>query len=149
MMGRGINDNANLIAPLCFRYPSKAAIQRKEARKRKDDASVDRARQPCGGKPCWQAKAGKTYDYRDRDGSADGLSKIRYIPGAAGKGRADARGRNNAAKGRTGLPSGIVAQLTGNTTPTMQMITSNGLCLGATMNRVKKSTADTYKAQFK
>ncbi|RMF25698.1 MAG: hypothetical protein D6760_00365 [Deltaproteobacteria bacterium] len=110
--------------------------------------TVDRARQMCSGKPCWRSKAGKGYDYRDKLHTADGVSKIRYVPGAAGKGKADAKGKNDA-KGPATLPVGLAASLSGNVAPTVQMITSGGLCVEATMNQVGKDTGSLYSARLR
>jgi len=111
--------------------------------------AVDRTGQLCAGKRCWKAKGIKGYGYQDKDNSTDGISKIGYKSGDAGKGKANAKGKNNVAKGQTALPIGVVSQLTGNTTPTIQMITSDGLCIGATMSEVKKDDGLQYKAQLK
>ena len=44
---------------------------------------------------------------------------------------------------------GVVASLNGNTAPTIQIFTSDGLCIGATMNEVKKDEFARYAAQLK
>ncbi len=110
---------------------------------------VDRAGQLCVGKPCWKARGSKGYGYKDKGSSTDGILKIGYVSGDPGKGKADATGKNNAAKGQTALPSGVVSQLTGNVAPTIQLLTGDGLCVEATMNQVKKDKGMLYKAQLK
>lgn len=110
---------------------------------------VDRAAQLCGTKPCWKAKSTKGWGYNDKAESADGIAKIGFGSGAAGKGKASAAGKNNAAKGLSGLPVGVVAALSGNLHPTIQLVTSDGFCVGATMTVVKKDDGLQYKAQKK
>jgi len=110
---------------------------------------VDRAGQTCGTKPCWKATGKQGLAYRDKTASAAGVIKIGFVGGAASKGKASAQGKNNASKGLTSLPTGISAALAGNTSPTIELVTSDGLCVGATMNRVVKDAALQYKAQKK
>jgi CSLREA domain-containing protein len=111
--------------------------------------SVDRAGQLCPDKACWKAKGTKGYGYKDKESSADGISKLGYKAGDSGKGNADAKGKNNSAKAQTALPQGVVAKLTGNIAPTIEMSTSDGFCVTATMNGVKKDTSTRYSAQLK
>ena len=61
---------------------------------------------------------------------------------------ADAAGANDPAKGQTALPTGVGAALAGNATPTVQIVTSDGLCIGATLT-VKKDEGGVYHAQKK
>jgi hypothetical protein len=114
-----------------------------------EDLVVAKAGQICSGKACWKAKSTKGYGYKDKLNAADGVSKIGYGAGDAGKGKADAKGKNNAAKGQSSLPDGIVIQLAGNQTPTIQMLTSDGFCVGATMTEVSKDDGVQYKAKKK
>jgi hypothetical protein len=72
-----------------------------------------------------------------------------FSAGAAGKGKADAAGANNAAKMQTALPTGVVALLSGNTTPTIQIVTSDAACITATMTAVTKDGGGEYKARKK
>jgi cysteine-rich repeat protein/probable HAF family extracellular repeat protein len=110
---------------------------------------VDQGGQSCAGKPCWKAKGTKGYGYNDKATASDGISKIGYGAGDAGKGKADATGGNNIAKGQIALPTGIVAALSGNTHPTMQLVTSDRLCIGATMTEVTRDDGLQYKARKK
>ena len=87
--------------------------------------------------------------YADKNGSSRGISTIGYKAGDPGKGQASAQGKNNSAKGQLLLPTGVVGQLTGNTTPTIQMLTSDGLCVTATMDRIKKDDGVRYLAELK
>lgn len=45
---------------------------------------VRRAR-TCGKKPCWKAVSDRGYAYKNRDGNADGVTKIAFKGGVAGK----------------------------------------------------------------
>ena len=51
-------------------------------------------------------------------------------------------------KGQTALPTGVVAALSGQIAPTAQILTSNGLCIGATL-AVTKDDGVQYQAQKK
>jgi hypothetical protein len=110
---------------------------------------VDRGSQTCGVKPCWKATGTQGLAYNDKLASADGIAKILYGGGVANKGKASAQGKNNTIKGLTSLPTGIAAALAHNTTPTIELVTSGGLCVGAKMNIVSKDTGQQYKAQKK
>ncbi len=114
-----------------------------------EDLFVSRAGDVCGEKPCWKKKGTKGYTYKDKFLAAEGISKIGYTSGDPLKGKADAKGKNNAAKGYTNLPTGVVAGLAGSNTATIQMLTSSGFCVTATMNEVKKDDGLQYKAQLK
>jgi cysteine-rich repeat protein len=105
---------------------------------------VDRAGQQCAGKPCWAPKSG--YAYKDKLAASDGIGAIGYKPGPSGKGQARVAGGNNAAKGQNALPTGVVAALTGNTQPTVQLLTTDGFCIGARMT-VSKDQGGQYKAK--
>ena len=111
--------------------------------------TVDRARQTCGTKPCWKATGKQGLAYKDKLASAAGVAKLGFVGGPAGKGKASAQGKNNASQGLTSLPTGLSAALTGNMSPTIELVTSDGLCVGATMNRVAKDADGQYKAQKK
>lgn len=110
---------------------------------------VDRAGKLCGTKPCWKLTGKQGLAYKDKLASAAGVAKIGFVGGAAGKGKASAQGKNNKAKGLTSLPTGLSTALTGNTSPTIELVTSDGFCVGATMNKVVKDVAGQYKAQKK
>ena len=110
---------------------------------------VDRARDFCAGKPCWKAKGTKGYGYQDRNAPGDGITKLAFSAGDPGKGKADAAGANNAGKGQTALPTGVAAVLAGSAAPIMQLITSDGFCLGATLTEVTKDGGGVYQARKK
>jgi len=110
---------------------------------------VDQGGQSCSGKPCWVAKGTKGYAYNDKATASDGIGRIGYRAGEAGKGKVDAAGANKAAKAQTGLPTGVVAALSGNMHPTIQLVTSGGFCVGATMTDVTLDDGLQYKARKK
>ena len=110
---------------------------------------VDRAGDLCSGKPCWKAKGTSGFGYKDTLASADGITAASFKGGPSGKGQASASGANNGAKGQTALPTGVVAAITGNTTATVQLSTSDGFCIGATMTEATKDEGGQYKAQKK
>ena len=110
---------------------------------------VDRGSQICGTKPCWKLTGKQGLAYQDKPASAAGIVKLAFKGGDAGKGQASAQGKNDSKKSFTSLPTGLVTALTGNTTPTIQLVTSDGLCVGAKMNKVGKDDGLQYKAQKK
>ncbi len=111
--------------------------------------AIDRGSQPCGTKPCWKLSGKRGFLYKDKSGSAGGIVKIGFVGGDPDKGNAGAQGQNNPKKGLTELPAGIAAELGGNTMPTIELVTSGGLCIGARMNDVQKDDSAQYKAQKK
>lgn len=78
-----------------------------------------------------------------------GVVKLAFNGGDAGKGSASAQGKNDLGKGLTALPIDVVAALAGQTHPTLQIVTSNGFCVGATMTEVTKDDGLQYKARKK
>jgi cysteine-rich repeat protein len=108
---------------------------------------VDRGGQQCSGKPCWKAKGTSGFGYGDKLAVSDGIKKMSYKGGASSKGQASASGANNAGKGQMALPTNIFAALTGTTGATMQYLTSDGLCIGATMTETTKDEDGQYKAR--
>ncbi len=109
--------------------------------------TVDRAGALCAGSECWRAIGTRGYRYQDKLAASAGVTKIGYFAGDAGAGRADAAGANYASKGQTALPTGVAAALGGNTAPTVQLVTSDGLCIGATMTDVLRDEGGLYKAR--
>jgi len=80
---------------------------------------------------------------------SSGIVKLAFTGGDVGKGGASAQGKNDAGKGLMALPTHIVAALAGQTQPTLQIVTSNGFCVGATMTDVTKDDGLQFKAQKK
>ena len=119
-----------------------------DAGTRVGDLIVDRAGQTCGTKPCWRATGKQGLTYQDKLASAAGVAKLGFVGGLASKGKASAQGKNDESKGLTSLPS-LSAALMGQKSPTIELVTSHGLCVGATMNRVVKDENKQYKAQKK
>lgn len=109
---------------------------------------VDRGSDTCDGADCWAYK-GSGFSYRDPLASSAGIAKASFSPGLEFKGKAAAAGANNPKKGLATLPAGIVAALSGNTQPTMQYATSDGLCLTATMNVVSRDDGLSFIAKKK
>lgn len=101
----------------------------------------------CGKKPCWKALSSKGYAYVDTAAAQDGIKTLLFKGGAAGKGIVKAFGLNNAKKGTPTLPIGVAAALSGNASPTVQMIASSGLCVSATLTDVKTDSTVLYKAK--
>ncbi len=108
---------------------------------------VDRAGEVCAGKPCWKTKGTRGYEYKDKETSATGVSKIDYLSGDAGKGRAGTKGKNNAKQGHTSLPTGVAAALSGNPALTIQFLTQGGWCVGATLDKIKDDGPLRFRAQ--
>ena len=100
--------------------------------------TVDRAGEICAdGSHCWKpiGKApndpkgpGKGYAYVDKALAADGVLKIMYRGGDVGKSKVlvKAKGSN--------LPSSIAEQIEGSSKATMQLRSSDGVCLSLTLS---------------
>jgi hypothetical protein len=107
---------------------------------------VNRAGQLCGTKACWIAISTKGYKYGDKTASADGISKIIGKGGDPTKGQIQTKGQNNAPKGQTALPTGVAAALQNNTQATVQILTSDASCFGATFTNVTEADGLEFKA---
>jgi len=105
---------------------------------------VGQAGQLCDHKPCWKASK-KGYNYADKTASADGITNIVAKGGDPGKGEIDAKGQNNASKGKTSLPVGIASALQSNSQATVRIITSDASCFAATMTNVTKADGVQFK----
>ncbi len=111
--------------------------------------TVDRDGDTCGSKPCWKAvgKAppdGKGYKFNDRAGDAEGVQKLVYKGGEAGKSMVlvKAKGSN--------VPAGIpAAMLYAGTLATLQLHELGGNCLSVILDDIKKNEPDFYEAQWK
>ena len=110
------------------------------------DYRVQLGAQQCGDKPCWKAKGTKGYGFKDKVASNDGIDKIQLAGGEAGKGKASVGGKNNADKGATALPTGVVAGLTLEIAPTVQIVAGGGRCITAAINSISKDDGQQYKA---
>ncbi len=124
------------VAALCIYDQSGSLVQ---------DFVIDRAGQFCESGRCWKASGSEGYAYKDKVLAADGISKLRFS-GGSDKGKVDAAGRNKAAKGHTSLPVGVAAGLAGSSSPTIQFVTSGGLCIGATMTAVQRDDGLNFQA---
>jgi len=111
------------------------------------DIVVSRGSEQCRVSACWKSKPGKRYGYNDSRGEADGIRKIRYRVGEPGQGKILAKGGNLFRKRRL-LPTGVVGKLNGNLHPTVQMLTRDGFCAGATMNEVLTDDGIRYTARL-
>jgi cysteine-rich repeat protein len=107
--------------------------------------TVDRATQSCGAKPCWKA-AKNGYRYKDRDKVSDGVKKLSTRAGESGKGKVTVLARNRANKDQTELPTGVASLLAGDTSATVQVVTSDASCTRAELTDVEKADASQFKA---
>ncbi len=109
---------------------------------------VDRAGDTCSGDSadCWKAVGkdppdGKGYRYKDKDLASDGILKLLWKAGAAGKSKAIIKG-----KGSGLTPVAAALQSTGFVT--MQLHASDGpTCIESSMFGVRKQDADFFKAK--
>jgi hypothetical protein len=111
---------------------------------------VDRAGDLCGGAPCWRpiGKApndpqgpGTGYRYKDGGLAADGVRKILYKGGSAGKSKAIVIGKGS------NLPSGVAAALQTTTQATVQLRSSDGICLSVVLTDIAKQDPALFKAK--
>lgn len=116
-----------------------------------EDLVVDRAGVLCGAKPCWKSVGGappdhKGFAYTDGAQAAAGVKAITMKGGAAGKSMLLLKASNDASKGRSAMPTGITAALAGNTSATIQLRTSAGICFSAALADVKTSDGKVFQA---
>lgn len=113
-------------------------------------ARVARAGALCGALPCWKPIGrapndpqgpGTGYRYKDRDLAADGVLKILYKGGAAGKSKVILVGKGS------NLPDGIAAGLQSATHATMQLRSSDGVCLSIDLHDIKRQDATFFSAR--
>lgn len=112
------------------------------------EVSVSRAGDNCGSPPapCYKASSDKGYKYGDKLAAADGIHKKSLTGGDAGKGKVTVNGKNDTGKGLNDLPTGIAALLQSNTQATVQLLTSDASCFGATVTQVKTADGMQFKA---
>lgn len=103
----------------------------------------------CGnkGKPCWKAKADKGWGYTDGLASSDGVKRLTAKAGAPGKGKVKLQAGNKAKSGKTAMPTRIAAGLEGATSGTVQVLVSDGVCVEAVLDSVKKADGKQFKAK--
>jgi hypothetical protein len=104
--------------------------------------TVERAGAMCGDAPCWSTVSGKGYKYRDKSTATDGILKINAFGGNPGKGKVVVVGKNKAST----LPTGVAAALQNQTSATVQVLTSDAACFGATLTHVKRADGALFKA---
>jgi hypothetical protein len=106
---------------------------------------VDRAGETCGAKPCWK-RTSSGYTYKDATASADGVSQLKVKGGAASRSQVMLKGGNK--KGRLDLPLGIATGLTGSSSATVQVHTSDApACFSRTFKDVRRSEASFLEAE--
>jgi hypothetical protein len=110
--------------------------------------SVSRAGDSCGSPPeaCFEASSDKGYKYGDKAAAADGIFKMVMTGGDASKGKVTINGKNDSAKALSSLPTGIATLLQTNTQATVQLLTSDASCFGATVTQVKTADGVQFKA---
>ena len=111
------------------------------------ELSVARAGAFCGAKPCWKALAALGYQYDDKSASSDGVTRIQWKSGLAGKGQLRAKAANNASQAETSLVTGLAAQLASSTSVTIQVLTSDASCFSAALSDVSKADGIQFMAK--
>jgi len=114
------------------------------------DVQVARAGDLCGGKPCWRPIGhapndprgpGKGYRYRDMALASDGILSIVYRGGDAGRSQVVLVGKSPA------LPAGIPAALQAASQVTVQLRSSDGLCLSIDLDEIQAQDSTLFKAR--
>ncbi len=114
------------------------------------DLDVARAGDLCEGKPCWRpignapndpSGPGKGYRYRDTALASDGISKIVYRGGLAGRSQVVVVGKGPS------LPAGIPAALEGTSQVTVQLRSSDGVCLSVDLAEIQAQDSTLFKAK--
>lgn len=122
-----------------------------------DDASalaggvrVTRAGDLCSGKPCWRPIGsapndprgpGKGYRYRDKVLTSDGILSIAYRGGVAGRSKVIVVGKGPS------LPTGMPAALQATGDVTVQLRSSDGLCLSIDLDEIQAQDSTSFKAR--
>jgi hypothetical protein len=104
--------------------------------------TVERAGDTCGDKDCFSAVTGKGFKYKDPGTTTDGILKINLFGGDPGKGKVLVIGKNKTST----LPTGVAPALQNETSATVQVLTSDASCFGATLTQVKKADGAIFKA---
>lgn len=107
--------------------------------------TVDRAGASCAGKPCWKAKKDTGWQYKDKDASSDGVTKMKLF-GGPGKNQVQVLAGNNEKKDQLSMPTGVAAALTDTSSVTLQVRANNAQCFGVTVDQVKKQQTNFFKA---
>jgi hypothetical protein len=107
---------------------------------------VNRAGQACAGKACWKAVGTDGWKYKDKDASSYGVAKILGKSGPAGAGKIRVLARNKADKAQRAMPTGLAAALQNNTQATVEILTSDASCFGATLSTIKTADGLEFKA---
>jgi hypothetical protein len=104
--------------------------------------TVDRAGDTCStGKPCWSTVPNKGYKYADKAASADGVLKLSLSGGAALKGKVIVSGKNLGA-----MPTGVALAMQSQPSATVQVVSSDAVCIGLTLSNVKKADGFLFSA---
>jgi hypothetical protein len=99
---------------------------------------------PTKPKPCWTGN-GKNFKFKNKEGNADGITSLILTPGAAGRAKAQLKGKGT---GLTGRPFGLPAP----PLPlplTVQLQSENGQCWEANYSAagVKKNEGEKFDAR--
>jgi hypothetical protein len=114
------------------------------------DVLVARAGETCDDRPCWRPVGrapndpkgpGRGYKYKDGALAADGVRVIRYKGGDAGKSKASLTGKG------AGLPDGIAAALQTSSQVTVQLRSTDGVCLSVDLADIKVQEPAAFKAR--
>lgn len=105
--------------------------------------TVARGGQTCGDDPCWAAMSDKGYKYKDKAGTADGITKMQLVGGDAGKGKVKVMGKNGSGQ----LPTGVAAAMQNQTAATVQVLSSSAICFGVNLTDVKKADGAIFSAK--
>jgi hypothetical protein len=114
------------------------------------DLHVARAGDLCEGKPCWRPIGnapndprgpGKGYRYRDTALASNGILSIVYRGGDAGRSKLIVRGKG------ASLPAGIPAALATASEVTVQLRSSDGLCLWIDLDEIQSQQSTLFKAR--
>jgi hypothetical protein len=109
---------------------------------------VDRGGATCAGRSCWKRADSRGFTYNDRERSADGVKKAKFLGGHAGKSSMRMFGGNSAAKGLLSQPLGITKGLEHAFTGARIQIRSNDgpACFQADFGVVKRTGPAYFRA---
>lgn len=91
-------------------------------------------------------KSTKGFSFVDKSGASSGINKLVLLAGSPGKGKAIVKGKNNAKKGLSNPPL-VSGLLWGDSSPTVQLISESGLCIGGNMRSGEEKKPGLYNAK--
>lgn len=113
---------------------------------------VDRAGDACGSRPCWKTTGmnpplGRGYQYRDREGEADGTQMVKLQGSAVERSFVLLKAANDSGAGQNAMPTGVTSRLQGASSAIVQMRIGADGCLSAYLLDVTRAEEGYFRAK--